>query len=142
MLCDVVDLELRGVADVRRPAVNCSSSAVISSSLMGSANFSEMALNSASSAMVSPSPCSTLPRTSLLASSSGSCDKKPILIPGCGRACPSNSGSTPAMIRSRVDFPAPFSPRTPILAPGKKLRLISRRMNRFGDTTLESWFVV
>ena len=26
--------------------------------------------------------------------------------------------SRPAMIRSRVDFPAPFGPITPILAPG------------------------
>jgi hypothetical protein len=49
-------------------------------------------------------------------------------MPGCGRASPSNSVSMPAMIRSSVDLPEPFKPRTPIFAPGKKLRLMSRRM--------------
>ncbi len=63
-------------------------------------------------------------------------------MPGWGRASPSYSLSTPAMIRKSVDFPAPFSPRTPILAPGKKLKLMSRRMYRFGDTTLDKRFVV
>ena len=33
-----------------------------------------------------------------------------------------------AMILSSVDLPEPFKPRTPIFAPGKKLRLMSRRM--------------
>ena len=49
-------------------------------------------------------------------------------MPGCGRASPSNSVSTPAMIFSSVDLPEPFNPSTPILAPGKKLKLMSRRM--------------
>ncbi len=53
---------------------------------------------------------STLPRTSLAGSSCGSCGRKPILIPGCGRASPSNSLSTPAMIRSSVDLPEPLRP--------------------------------
>ena len=35
-----------------------------------------------------------------------------------GFASPWKSLSTPAMMRSRVDFPAPFEPSTPILAPG------------------------
>ena len=63
-------------------------------------------------------------------------------MPGCGRASPSNSLSTPAMIRSSVDLPEPFRPSTPILAPGKKLREMSRRMTRFGGTTLPTRFIV
>ena len=35
-----------------------------------------------------------------------------------GLAVPSNSVSTPAMMRSSVDLPAPFRPTSPILAPG------------------------
>ena len=44
--------------------------------------------------------------------------RNPIRVPARGLASPMKSLSTPAMIRSRVDFPAPFDPRTPILAPG------------------------
>ncbi len=33
-----------------------------------------------------------------------------------------NSLSTPAMMRSKVDLPAPLPPMTPILAPGKNDR--------------------
>ena len=44
------------------------------------------------------------------------------LMPGCGRASPSKSVSTPAMIFSTVDLPAPFRPSRPIFAPGKKDR--------------------
>ena len=39
-------------------------------------------------------------------------------MPSAGLASPKKSLSTPAMIRSSVDFPAPFEPRTPIFAPG------------------------
>ncbi|GBF30994.1 hypothetical protein MnTg04_00946 [bacterium MnTg04] len=46
------------------------------------------------------------------------------------------------MIRSSVDLPAPFRPSTPILAPGKKLREISRRMKRLGGTILATLFMV
>src|SRR5579863_2117993 len=46
------------------------------------------------------------------------------------------------MIFSKVDLPEPFSPSTPILAPGKKDRLMSRRMVRFGGTTLDTRFMV
>src|SRR3970282_1054043 len=46
------------------------------------------------------------------------------------------------MMRSNVDLPEPFKPRTPIFAPGKKLKLISRRMYRFGGTTLPTRFMV
>src|SRR5689334_8158937 len=62
--------------------------------------------------------------------------------PGMGCASPSNSLSTPAMILSSVDLPAPFRPRTPILAPGKKLREMSLRICRFGGTVLPRLFIV
>ena len=38
--------------------------------------------------------------------------------PGVSRASPVKPSSSPAMIRSRLDLPAPFGPMTPILAPG------------------------
>ncbi len=46
------------------------------------------------------------------------------------------------MIFSSVDLPDPFRPSTPILAPGKKDRLMSRRMTRFGGTTLDTRLMV
>ena len=46
-----------------------------SSSAIGSANLSEIALNSSSRALISCTPSSTLPRTSLAASSCGSCGR-------------------------------------------------------------------
>ncbi len=63
-------------------------------------------------------------------------------MPGCGRASPSISVSTPAMMRSRVDLPAPFRPSTPILAPGKNDSEMSLRILRFGGTTLPTRFMV
>ena len=39
-------------------------------------------------------------------------------MPSAGLASPKKSLSTPAMMRSSVDFPAPFEPSTPIFAPG------------------------
>ncbi len=63
-------------------------------------------------------------------------------MPGCGRASPSISVSTPAMILSSVDLPAPFRPSTPIFAPGKKLSEMSRKMCLFGGTILPTWFIV
>jgi hypothetical protein len=53
---------------------------------------------------------------------------------GCATASPSYSLSTPAMMRNRVDFPEPFSPSTPIFAPGKKLSEIFFRIVRLGGT--------
>src|ERR1700742_3153079 len=50
--------------------------------------------------------------------------------------------SMPAMIFSSVDLPEPFSPSTPILAPGKKLREMSLRICRFGGTILPRRFIV
>ncbi len=46
------------------------------------------------------------------------------------------------MILSSVDLPEPLRPSTPILAPGKKLREMSRRMTRFGGTTFPTRFIV
>jgi len=63
-------------------------------------------------------------------------------MPGCGRASPSMSVSVPAMMRSSVDLPEPLRPSTPILAPGKKDSEMSRRMCRFGGTTLPTRFIV
>ena len=64
---------------------------------------------------------------------------------GCrsaARASPSMLVSTPAMIFSSVDLPEPLRPSTPILAPGKKDREMSRRMVRLGGTTFETRFMV
>ena len=121
----------------------CSSSnAFISSSPMGSANCMEISLKRLIRALDSAMPSSTLPRTSLAGSSSGSCGKKPILMPGWARASPSKSVSIPAMIRNTVDLPDPFRPRTPIFAPGKNDSEISRMMKRFGGTILATRFMV
>ncbi len=49
------------------------------------------------------------------------------MAPSAAQASPSNSVSRPAMTRMRVDFPAPFRPSTPILAPGRKLKRMSFR---------------
>jgi hypothetical protein len=63
-------------------------------------------------------------------------------MPGCGRASPSYSLSMPPMMRSSVDLPLPFRPSTPILAPGKKLKEMSRRITRLGGTTLPTRLIV
>jgi len=47
-----------------------------------------------------------------------------------------------AMMRSNVDLPEPLRPSTPIFAPGKKERLMSRRITRLGGTTFETRFIV
>ena len=47
-----------------------------------------------------------------------------------GTAVPVNVLSTPAMIFNKLDFPLPFRPTTPILAPGKKQRLMFFKMVR------------
>ena len=46
------------------------------------------------------------------------------------------------MMRSSVDLPAPFRPRTPIFAPGKKDSEMSFRISRFGGTILLTRFIV
>ena len=47
---------------------------------------------------------------------------------GIACASPSMSVSTPAMMRSTVDLPAPLRPRIPIFAPGRKLSEMSLRI--------------
>ena len=61
---------------------------------------------------------------------------------GIGTASPSNSLSSPAMMRSRLDLPEPFRPSTPILAPGKNESEMSLRMTRLGGTILPTRFIV
>ena len=58
-----------------------------------------------------------------------------------GMASPSISVSMPAMILSKVDLPEPLTPRTPILAPGKKLKEMSLRICRLGGTILPTRFM-
>ena len=57
-------------------------------------------------------------------------------MPGCGRASPVKSVSTPAMMRSTVVLPEPFRPSRPILAPGKKDSEMSLMICFFGGTVL------
>ncbi len=83
-----------------------------------------------------------LPSTDFDASSFGSCCKKPTRIPLAGNASPMNSASSPAMMRSRLLFPAPLAPSTPILAPKKKESQIPFRISRFGGTTRRRSFMV
>ena len=46
----------------------------------------------------------------------------PTVAPGASSAIPLDGSSSPAMIRSSVDLPAPFGPSTPIFAPGRNDR--------------------
>ena len=55
------------------------------------------------------------------------------MAPGANMASPLLACSSPAMIRSTVDFPAPFGPTTPIFAPGRKFSVTLSRM------TLSPW---
>ncbi len=93
-------------------------------------------------ASTSPMPSSTAWRTVCSGLSLGSCGRKPTRSPGIGVASPSYSLSSPAMMRSRLDLPEPFKPRTPILAPGKNDREMSFRMTRFGGTIFPTRFIV
>src|SRR3954465_11651768 len=102
----------------------------------------ESSLKRSSSARVSARPSSTLPRTSLDSSSSGSCSSSPTVAPGASMASPVNSLSTPAMIRSRLDLPAPLGPSTPILAPGRKASVTSLRTCLSGGCTRLSRCIV
>src|SRR5688572_8326231 len=63
-------------------------------------------------------------------------------VPSAGLASPAKSWSTPAMIRRSVDLPAPFAPRTPILAPGRNDSQIPRRISRCGGTTFRRLTIV
>ena len=63
-------------------------------------------------------------------------------MPSAGHASPMNCWSSPAMIRSSVLFPEPFSPRTPILAPGRNDSQMSLRTTWSGGWTFPSPFMV
>ncbi len=116
-----LELPAAGRRRWRPAACACRASSVfICSSSMGSREPVADRLNSSSWRKVSPSPSMTVVRTSLAASSCGSCGRKPMRMPLCGRASPSKLGSMPAMILSSEDLPEPFRPSTPILAPGKE----------------------
>ena len=54
------------------------------------------------------------------------------MAPGASLASPDDGSSTPAMMRSSVDLPAPFGPSTPILAPGRNESEMSRSTWRSG----------
>ncbi|MNL65134.1 hypothetical protein D3C87_1894260 [compost metagenome] len=65
------------------------------------------------------------------------------MAPSARRASPWKLVSTPAMMRMRVDLPAPFIPSTPILAPGRKDRVMSLSTSRLlGPTTLVRRYMV
>jgi len=53
----------------------------------------------------------------------------PTVAPGARVASPLEIVSSPAMISSTVDLPAPFGPTTPILAPGRNASVTSSRMS-------------
>ena len=103
--------------------------------------FSAIWLYSASSALTSATPSSTLPRTVLLSSSTGSWPSMPTVKPGIRRASPLDGCSSPAIIRSRVDFPMPFGPTTPIFAPGRNARvtLSSMAFSPYAFRTARIW---
>ncbi len=94
----------------------------MAASSMGSPSWFETSLNRSRMSRSFFTASSTLPFTSSDASSCGSCERYPTRMVGSGRAVPKNSESWPAMMRSRVDLPAPFGPMTPIFAPGKNDR--------------------
>ena len=62
-------------------------------------------------------------------------------MPAAARASPLKSVSTPAMIFSTVDLPAPFRPSRPILAPGKNDSEMSLMIWRLGGTVLLTPFM-
>ena len=94
----------------------CSASSA-SKSASGSAKAAEIALKRSRTSRSSRTPSSTFARTSFAGSSSGSCGRKPTVAFGSSSATPEDGSSSPAMIRSSVDLPAPFGPSTPIFAP-------------------------
>ncbi len=100
-------------------------------SSIGSANLALTDSNAASSPRVSATPSSTACATVCPGASRGSCGRYPTVIPWAGPASPTNSASSPAMMRRRVDLPEPFSPSTPIFAPGRNESQMSSSTFRF-----------
>src|SRR5213593_3483000 len=120
----------------------CSSSSFsISSASIGSPRPALTSSKRVSRARTSATPSSTLARTSFAGSSWGSCGRYPMRSPAAGNASPRKSLSTPAMIRSNVDLPAPLAPSTPIFAPWKNESQMPRRISRLGGTTLRRSFM-
>ena len=78
----------------------------------------------------SPKPKATFSPTVRLGSNFGSCSKYPTLTPSAAHASPPNSLSNPAIILRSVDFPAPLTPKIPILAPGIKESVIPLKTSR------------
>ena len=111
-----------------------------------------IALKRANKSVFALRPSITLPCTSLVASSSGSCCKYPTFIVDAVHIAPSTSlwcrvcnqathsealplprcthVSVLARMRNRLLLPLPFSPTTPILAPRKNDRLTSLKSTR------------
>jgi hypothetical protein len=94
------------------------SARMASKSASGSPIFSFSSLYLASTSIRSRTPSSTFSLTVLDSSSCGSCIRMPTLKPGVSFASPLEGWSSPAIIFSTVDLPAPLGPTTPILAPG------------------------
>ena len=64
------------------------------------------------------------------------------VAPRASSATPDEGSSRPAMIRSRVDLPAPFGPRTPIFAPGRNESEMFARTWRSGPKNLSARYIV
>src|SRR2546425_1584733 len=129
-------------ASIRSCNRACSSSSFsISSASTGSPRRALTSSKRVSRARTSATPSSTLARTSFAGSSWGSCGRYPMRSPAAGNASPRKSLSTPAMIRSNVDLPAPLAPSTPILAPWKNESQMPRRISRLGGTTFRRSFM-
>ena len=62
----------------------------------------------------------------------GLCGSQPTVAPAASSALPLEGSSTPAMIRSSVDFPAPLGPSTPIFAPGRNASVMLSSTLRSG----------
>ncbi len=118
------------MASCTRPcsAINLS----ISSGESSSPKRALMRSNASRRSCTGRTPSSTLPRTVLAGSSSGSCGRYPTRTPSAGQASPRKSLTTPAMIFRRVLLPAPLEPISPILAPGRNDSQMFFRTSRFG----------
>jgi len=90
----------------------------VSKSASGSAISAEISLKRSSFPLITATPSSTLPSTVFDSFSGGSCSRMPTEYPAESCASPLDGVSSPAMIFSTVDLPAPLGPRTPIFAPG------------------------
>src|SRR5690606_23474895 len=88
-----------------------------SSYTSGNPNFSLISSYSSRIAVVSATPSSSTCFTVLVRSSSGSCARYPTEYPGENTTSPWYDLSIPAIIFNKDDFPEPFKPITPILAP-------------------------